>query len=383
MVVLGCMAQKGDAVMTICDIARLAGVSVTTVSRVINHKGYVKAETREKIEKLIQEYNYRPNAVARSLIRSDTSMIAVIMPGRMAPFFSDILDAIEQKADESGYRALFYNTYEDSVRELRAVEQAIEHRVVGILMLPVIGTQGKTLRLLQEAEQEGIPVVLLDREIPGGDFDQVMLDNRAVVYEGVQLLIERGHRRIGMITCPEVTAQGRTRLEGYLSCLSAYKIQPNEEYIYRGDFREDSAYHACEHFYALETPPTAILATCSSGILGCIRYMNEHRLCIGKDVGLVGFDDIAMLNTIGYQITVMDRRKREMGEAAYELLLERLHSRKARQRHKSYFVETDMLVRGSECCDGVTGKAVSVRSGGVMVTERPVSSAGTAEETFA
>ena len=121
--------------MTISDIAKLAGVSVATVSRVLNNKGYVKEETRQKIENLIQENGYRPNAVARSLTRSNTSMIAVIMSNRLNPFFANVLDAIESRAEQQGYSILFYNTSEDRDKECKAIAQAIEHRVMGILLL--------------------------------------------------------------------------------------------------------------------------------------------------------------------------------------------------------------------------------------------------------
>ena len=134
--------------MTISDIAKLAGVSVATVSRVLNNKGYVKEETRQKIENLIQENGYRPNAVARSLTRSNTSMIAVIMSNRLNPFFANVLDAIESRAEQQGYSILFYNTSEDRDKECKAIAQAIEHRVMGILLLPVLDPDERTEELL-------------------------------------------------------------------------------------------------------------------------------------------------------------------------------------------------------------------------------------------
>lgn len=338
--------------MTISDIARLSGVSVATVSRVINNKGYVKEETRRKIESVIEENGYRPNAAARSLTRNDTSMIAVIMSERLNPFFVYVLNAIESRADKEGYSILFYNTSNDKEKECKAISQAIEHRVMGILLLPVLEPDERAGELLAAAEEEGIPVVLIDRDLHRDNFDIVLIDNKKVVYEGVQLLVDSGHRNIGIITCPEVVKKGQTRLDGYIQCLNDHGIEVKEEYIYPGEFEEKSGYQACETFFGLPDPPTAVLAACSSATLGCIRYMSVHNLIPGKDVGLVGFDDISLVKTIGYEITLMDRPVHEMGEIAFDLLSERMNGKNTKKRRREILMQTSLLIRGSEKWQG-------------------------------
>ncbi len=332
--------------VTICDIAKMAGVSVTTVSRVLNNKGYVSAETRECIEALIKEYNYRPNAVARSLIRRNTEMIAVILPGRMNPFFAQILDAVDTKADREHQSVLFYNTAEDPDKEYEAVTQAIEHRVRGILILPVMNCQRRTAELLSYAESSGISVVLVDRDVPAGSFNSVFIDNSQVVYDAVQILFKAGHREIGIISCPETLTKGRGRLDGYRRFLLEHGISEQPEYIYKGKFDEESGYEALQYFFNMEKPPTAVLATCSSATLGCIRYLNEKGLKAGEDIGLIGFDDIALLNAIGYQVTVADRPMREMSDLAYDMLMEA--SLKEKQPQKKVLLKPRILLRGSE-----------------------------------
>ena len=335
--------------MTISDIAKLAGVSVATVSRVINNKGYVKEETREKIEAVIEENGYRPNAVARSLTRSNTSMIAVIMSNKLNPFFSSILDAIESRAEQQGYSVLFYNTSEDGDKECKDIAQAMEHRVVGILLLPVLNPGQRTEDLLAGAEESGIPVVLIDRDLQNCDLDIVLIDNKKVVHEGVKLLIDSGHREIGFVTCPEVAKEGRTRLDGYIQCLKENGIRIREEYIYQGDFDERSGYQACETFLGLQRPPTAVLAACSSSTLGCIRYMSEHNIQMGRDMGLIGFDDITLLRLLGYDVTMMDRPMREMGD---DLLTERMKDPYAKRRHREIQLQTRLIICGSEKWQG-------------------------------
>ncbi len=334
--------------MTIRDIARMAGVSVTTVSRVLNNTGYVSAGTRETIESLIKEHNYRPNAVARSLIRQDTEMIAVILPGRLNPFYGKSLDAVDVRAEREGHCVLFNNTAEDPQKQHHAVTQAIEHRVRGILILPVMNTMRRPAELLEEAVQSGIAVVLVDREVPRGAFDAVFIDNSQVVYEGVSLFLEIGHRDVAIITCPEAESRGRGRLDGYRRCLSDWKLPVRDKYIYHGVFDEQSGYDACVQFFGLHHPPTAVLATCSSAALGCIRYLNEHRMTAGSDVGLIGFDDIALLNAIGYRLTVMDRPMDEMADLAYDMLVEQMQNPKSSRSRRKVLLEPELLLRGSE-----------------------------------
>ena len=334
--------------MTISDIAKLAGVSVATVSRVLNNKGYVKAETKARIQEIISKNGYHPNAVARSLILNDTGMVAVIMSNRMNPFFSGVLEAIETQAEAKGYSLLFYNTGEDRERELKAVIQAIEHRVRGILILPVIAGDSRTRDMLNEAESRGIPVVLMDREIPSASFDSVSIDNRKVVYQGIRLLIEAGHQEIGIITCPECVRKGRGRQDGYIKCMKDYGLPIIDEYIYPGDFDEKSGSEAGSRFFSLIQPPTAVLATCSSATLGCIRYMTEHGLKPGRDLGLVGFDDISLLNSIGYEITVLDRPIHEMGDTAFSMLIQRINGLGPKGRSRKVLLDTRVISRGSE-----------------------------------
>lgn len=337
--------------MTIRDIAEKAGVSVATVSRVMNNSGYVKEETRTKIEDIIKESNYRPNAVARSLIKKETSLIGLIMPNRVHPFFIHIIDGVESKAEEMGMNVLFYNTMDDQKKEHRALQKIMEQQVKGLLFLPVMGSDDKTSRLLQEIEAAGIPVVLIDREVKHGDFDAVFIDNKEAVCEATRVLTEAGHRKIGIITCPETVLGTRTRISGYLKGLKEAGISVREDYIFDGDFSQESGYQACETFMALADPPTAVLATSSSETLGCIRYLNKNGLEAGKDIGLIGFDDIATLNIIGYPVTVIDRPMKVMGERAYEMMMEHFGDSERGKRVKEMILNTKVILRGSEGCE--------------------------------
>ena len=375
--------------MTIQDIAKLSGVSVATVSRVVNRKGYVSEQTRQRVEEAIEKHGYRPNEVARSLIRSNSTMIAVIMPSRGNPFFASILDAIEPLAAEDGYSILFFNTMEERVREQAAIAKALEHRVRGILLIasledgdadkPVSASDAdpggrlpddstarqrsedsadgeptgappndSTARLLQETEADGIPVVLVDRNVPGGTFDAVYLDNRDAAWQGMKLLYDAGHRRIGLITCPETARPGHTRMDGYLEFLRTHDLPFDKTLIRDGEFSEHSGYAQCAALFAEETPPTAVFSCCSSATLGCMRYLLEQGMKPGRDVGLVGFDDIALLSMIGYSVTGLDRPTHEMGALAYRILADRISGRIRGDKREELYMNVRILHHGTE-----------------------------------
>lgn len=334
--------------MTINDIAKLAGVSIATVSRVINNKGYVREETRRRVEEVIDAQGYRPNAAARSLICNSSSMIAVIMSERPSSFSSKILYAIEKRVQQQGDSILLYSTGEETKRETEAISRAIEHRVKGILFLPVMESGRETVGLLRRAERENIPVVLLDWDLYIEEFDRVLMDNKKAVYDGATLLLQEGHRRIAFITCPEVAKKGGQRKDGYIQCMEEWDIPVEEGYLYEGRFEEQSGYEACRKFFSQPQKPTAVLSSCSSATLGCFRYLNEHRQALGKDIGLVGFDDISLVEFLGCPVTAIEQPVREMGESACDLLYMRINGAGQQEIRRKLILGTRMVKRGSE-----------------------------------
>ncbi|MFV0518644.1 MAG: LacI family DNA-binding transcriptional regulator [Lachnospirales bacterium] len=334
--------------MTINDIAKLSNVSIATVSRVINNNGYVKKETRKKIEDIIKETSYSPNAMARGLSKNSSLIIAVIMSNKVMAFFTEILDVILTLASNEGFSVLFFNTFEDSIKEKNAILQAIEHRVAGIIILPVIEPTLETEQTLVLAEKSNIPVVLIDRELHKTEFDIVLIDNKKVIYEGVKFLINEGHSKIAIVTCPEVVKKGGTRYEGYKEALKDNGLPLNKDFVYNGAFDEKSGYKAFEKFYSLETPPTAVIIACSSATLGTMRYLSEFKLEPGKDIGVLAFDDIALLKLLGVEITSIERPTKEIGKIAFEILNENIKNKEISTVKKKILLETHMNIKGSE-----------------------------------
>lgn len=339
--------------MNIRDIARATGVSTATVSRVINNSGYVKQETREKIETFIRENNYVPNAVARSLSKQDTSSIGVIIPDIDNSFFSGVIRGVCGVAEKSAYNILFFDTNEMPHIEHRFLLTVKEQRLKGVIATPISNLDRITKRVLTDLERSGIPVILIDRDLKDSNFDGVFIDNCQGAYDATCAFIREGHRRISIITGPETSKPGKDRLEGFVSAIYDHRLDIPVHYVARGDFKVESGYTLTKQLLALETPPTAIFSSNNLMTLGCLKCLVEQGRQPGKTISVIGFDDIDVLNYINYRLSVVDRAVSEMGVAAMNLLLERLQTPRLDSDARRIVFPTKLILRGSEKLDPV------------------------------
>ncbi len=334
--------------MNIRDIAKLAGVSSTTVSRVINKSGYVKKETRELIEQLIENHNYTPSAVARSLSKQDTASIGVIIPDIENSFFSGVIRGISVMAEKNNFNLFYFDTNEQPAIEHRFLQTVKEQRLKGLIITPTSHLDRITREHLQNLERSGIPVVLVDRDLQGADFDGVFVANQQGAFDAVHALAREGHRSIAIIAGPETSKPGRDRLKGYLDAMSANHCEIREDYIKRGDFKVDKGYQLTRDLMSMRQPPTAIFSSNNSMTLGSLKYLFEANYQLGKDVALIGFDEIEALNYVGFQLSVVRRAVSEMGTAAMQILLERLEKSRGKGDVKRIVYPTQLILKGSE-----------------------------------
>lgn len=310
--------------MTIKEIAKLAGVSVATVSRVINNSSKVHPDTQKRIEKLMEEHNFVPNKVARSLSKRISNNIAVIVPDIGNEFFAEIFSGISEVIDEQNVNILFFNTNENSENEHNALQMIAGESIRGLIMTPVSSKDKVTASMLHQFEDLWhIPVVLVDRDLDEEEFDSVLVDNRRGAYEGVTALIAAGHERIGIITGPETSLPGLGRLQGYLDALNTHGIPVREEYIVSGEFRADRAYTVMAELMHLKEPPTGIFTSNNETTLGVMKYLTEKKLTLGKDISVVGFDAIKAFRLINYPLTTVARDVVLQGKMAATLLLQK------------------------------------------------------------
>ena len=332
----------------IYEIAKDAGVSIATVSRVINNSGSVSEKSRKKVMDAIQRLNYVPNGNARSLSTSTSTAVGVVIPDINNPFFSLLLQGITKAADEQGFQISFFNTDENREREHRVLLSIREQRLRGIIVTPVSESDPITTERLLEFENHGIPVVLLDRELDSDFFDRVVTDDERGVYEAVSELIRIGHQRIAIITGPEDSRPGRERFTGYLRAMKEHGLPLNQDLIREGDFMVERAYEQTISLMSLPQPPTAIFSSNNMTTYGCLRAFSELGLKAGADISLIGFDDIDALGWLNYKVSVVSRAVPEMGEQAMRLLLQRFQTARDGREGTRTCLPTELILRGSE-----------------------------------
>lgn len=310
--------------MTISEIAEKAGVSSATVSRVINGKGHVKESTRELILDIIRQNEYVPSEIARGLSKSDSNNIGVFVSDIENAFFYKAVRGIIEKADLYGYNVFLFDTDEDVEKEHRYLQTVMGLRIKGLIISPVFESDDETRIRLQRMQERGIPVVLLDRDINGLELDGVFSEDEEGAYQAVQALIGAGHRDIAIITGPDYTRPGRMRTAGYLRAMRENGLPIPENYICTGDFRIDQSYECANALMELPNPPTAIFSTNNLTTIGCLKCLAKRKLVVGRDISVIGFDNIDNLSSVGISLSTVNRSFTDMGRQAMELLRQRL-----------------------------------------------------------
>lgn len=334
--------------MNIREIAQIVGVSSATVSRVINQTGYVSEETRQKVLKVIEENNYVPSAIARSLSIQNTSSIGVIVPDIENPFFANVIKGITEVAEEHKYTIMFFGTNDTLNLEHAYLESVVKQRLNGLIITPISERDAETRNRLIQLTKSNIPVVLVDRDIHGLELDGVFIDNVKSSYEAVLALIREGHRKIATITGPLDSKPGKERLKGYQQAMKKHKLPILEEYVLEGDFKVMKAYKLAKMLFTLPDPPTAIFTSNNLTTLGCLKYMTENHLELGKDVSLIGFDDIEVLKIIDFKLSVVDRDAFLQGKEAMKILLKRIENKNEPNEPVKIILPHEVVLRGSE-----------------------------------
>jgi len=308
---------------TIADVARRAGVSKMTVSRVINNSGYISPDTRERVEQAIAELGYIPNALARSLRFKQTQTIALIVTDITNPFFTTIARGVEDTASEHGFSVIFCNTDESREEEQEYVRVLIQKQIDGLLLVPARSTPD-SIALLQD---KTIPLVLLDRTIPGRPADTVRCDSELGAYQLVRHLIELGHRRIAVLSGPDEVTTATDRVAGWRRALLEAGLPAPDDLVHYGAFTVDGGYQMARQALACTPRPTALFTANNFIAVGAMHALREAGLRVPEDISLVTFDDLPPTMAIDPFFTAAMQPAYEMGQQATLLLLNRLEGK--------------------------------------------------------
>jgi LacI family transcriptional regulator len=324
------------------DVAKLADVSIATVSRVINNQGGVRRVTEERILKAIEELGYIRSAAARTMKRKETNTIGVIVPDIKNPFFPLVMAGIEQKAREKEYFTILSSTNESPKVEEEIVKNFIERGVDGVI-ITTANENGDHLKLLQE---QGIPVVAVDRSIKKFKVDTVLVDNKKGSYQAVQHLILQGHEKIAIICGPQSTTPGLERFLGYKKALEDYNIELDERYVMHGDFGEQSGIESTKKLFELDDQPTAIFSSNNLMTIGCMKALDELNWKLGSEVSFIGFDEVDIATFLNPKLSVVARPMNAIGEIAFQLLHERISFKGALPK-REYLLSPELKIRES------------------------------------
>ncbi|ACI18412.1 LacI family DNA-binding transcriptional regulator [Dictyoglomus thermophilum] len=337
------MRKRENKSPTMKDVARLAGVSISTVSHVINKTRYVEPETREKVYQAIKTLGYRPNILASSLRKRVTNTIGLIISNITNLFYPEVVRGVEDLLAKYNYNLILCNSDEDVEKEKNYIEVLFSRRVDGLIITP--SKSSETRENLDLFREKNIPVVLVDRKIEGLEEDVVLADNIEGTYEAISYLISLGHKRIGIITGPLDTTTGCERLEGYLKALEDKGIKKDDNLIYEGDFKKEGGYKGVEALLNINNPPTAIFTSNNLMALGALKKITELGLKIPQDLSLISFDDMDWFPYFSPPLTAVYQPAYELGETAVKLLFERL--KRGRKKRKEVRLPTKLIIRES------------------------------------
>lgn len=324
--------------LRIREVAERAGVSASTVSRVLNGTAVVRASKREQVLAVIDELGYRPNRVASNLRRQQVQMIGVVVPDIENPHFTQMVRAVEDTAYLSGYRVLLCNTDEDNAKQREYLDVLAAERVTGAIIAPTDAAAPEISELLDY----GISVVSFDRAVADRRADAVLAANVDGARLGTEHLIEGGHARIGLITGPLSLSTGSERLLGYEQAVTAAGLP---SLVAQGNFRVEGGRQATTELLAADA--TALLVANNLMAIGALQALKDAHLKVPTDVALLSIDDPPWASLTDPPLTTLAQPVRAMASAAVELLLPRLQGGRQRRRRRVFDFE---LRHRSSCC---------------------------------
>ncbi len=334
--------SRQDRRITLRDVAREAGVSIKTVSRVVNEEPNVNPATAARVSEVVERLNYRPNELARSLKGHRSRTIGLMVDDISNPFMASCAQAIEGVAWEHGYSLILCDSHADLQMEGAYVGLLMQRQIDGLLLVP---THGHNVHLKTE-QQAGLPVVALDRPAEGIQTDTVLVQNRAGARKATEHLIWHGHKRIAFVGDVRHYYTARKRLEGYKEALEA----ANLESIHSLDVHSvELGEEATKKFLDASDPPTALFAANILTALGALRATEHLGLRIPEDLALIGFDDFELSPVLRPRFTLVHQPTAELGRRAAEMLFERLNG-EGRPEPQRLVLPTELVVRESCGC---------------------------------
>ncbi len=344
---------------TIKDVALRAGVSVTTVSHVVNDTRHVSAKGRERVELAIRELGYVPNAMARSLKSNTTSTLGMLIPNSSNPYFAEIVRIVEDRCFGAGYTLVLCNTDDEPRRQSVYLQVLAERRIDGLIVVSTGADEDDSLATQLRGLR--IPTVLVDREIADPACDLVETAHMQGGLLAVRHLLSLGHKRIACIGGPLGVTSSEQRIEGWRMALAETGSAPNADaLLWRGGFTSQGGYEAMHAILRTEQKPSAVFVCNDLMAIGALRAAHESGVRVPDELSIVGFDDIELSAYTSPPLTTVAQPKERIGALAVDMLLERMGGK--RRDARKVVLQPELRVRAS------TARHAGFRETGVTPT---------------
>jgi LacI family transcriptional regulator len=328
---------------TMKDVARLAAVSTSTVSAVINGSVPVSPQRKQKVLDAMTALDYHPDAIARSLKTGRSLVIGVVVPDITNAFYPEVIRGIEDTARAARYGVLLCDSTEDPRNEESHLSMLFSRRVDGVLLACCAGSTAYAT-----VTNRRFPVVFLDR-IPAISTEYtVSSDNVQAGYIATRHLIDLGHERIAPIAGNLGLSPHRDRLEGFRKAMQEFHLPIRDEYMFRGDVQIEDGLCACDHLFSLPVPPTAIIAGNNKLLLGVLQELERRQISVPERVSVLGFDDHLWNRYFNPSLTAVSQSTHEIGKCAFELLLQAMNGEQSTEPGKRHIrLPTELRIRNS------------------------------------
>ncbi len=328
---------------TIRDVAVAAGVSITTVSHVVNETRYVSDELRQRVLRAMDELGYQPNVLARGLRSGQTKTIGLVVPDMSNLFFAEVSRAIEDMVFNKGYSLIICNSDDNPEKQKAYFGVLVAKQVEGIIFISTHSSED----FFERVENTRIPIVFADREVPSTLADVVLVDNECGGYLATSYLIGLGHKRIACITGPSGVTPSADRVNGYRRALQEAGLPYLQEYVIPGDFHYHSGEKAMLRLLDLNPRPDAVFVSNDMMAFGCIRAIRSCNLRLPDDISLVGFDDIILAQASSPALTSVAQPIEAMAQQIIELLFLRMQENPPTTERKRIILKPELVIRDS------------------------------------
>lgn len=336
--------------VSMADLARELGVSMTTISRALSDHHSIGPATKQAVLKLAKKLNYQPNHLAAALRKGKSKLIGVIVPYIEGRFFASVVHGIETAASKAGFSVIICQSSEDVAQERKNLETLLSAQVAGILIS--VSRTTVDFRHFEKVRKYGVPLVFFDRILEGDSVNAVLLNDREGARQATAHLLEQGCRRVAHLAGPQHLNIYKNRRQGYLDALQAHGIAPDEALIVDCDMTLESGNASMSQLMALPTPPDAVFSAGDSAILGALQLLKSRGIRVPQDVALAGFSNEALTLVAEPMLTSVDQRTEEMGQAAFRLFTELLSAEGTAFSQRQVVLQPQLFVRASSLRKG-------------------------------